>query len=968
MEETHLRANDYSTDEKKSSEEVFPVVGIGASDGGFEALKSFLSHFPHERGITVTFIFIHHGLTEYDDLENLLQPLTRLKIVEATEEMPVEPNSLYLIPPHKRVELREGRLHLHRSSTTKTSPLPIDSLFRSLAWDQGERSIGIVLSGCSNDGTLGLKEIKGKGGLTIVQDPDSTKYKNMPASAIANNLGDFILPPEKIPEQLIGFIKSSSSRERGSVVHILTSTPQGSFQEIINLLREETGHNFSGYKKSTIGRRIERRLAINQIEHLHEYLTLMRQNKNEVKALFQELLVGVTNFFRDAEAFDVLQEKVFPRLFFNKSPSNSIRVWVPGCSTGEEAYTLAILLQEYRLRLKQPFKIQVFATDIDTHSIQTARTGVFPVSIATDISHERIKNFFTLGSEGNTYSIQKAIRDMLIFAEQNIIEDPPFSRIDLISCRNLLIFMDLELQKRVLQLFSYALNPHGYLFLGTSETTGDLIEHFHTIHRRWKIYQSKGIPLYRPTMKNYFPLLESPNPGTGGHKQKSKISLRDIVERLLLQEYTPACSIITKRGEILYIHGRTGKYLEPAPGEMSLNIIQMAREGLKKELSTAIRRACLQREPVYYPRLKIKGNGETTTIDLTVKPLETTNEYKDLLLVVFEDIYIEEEKERWREEVAVTSNNPSEDRRISSLEQELADKEEHLQTVIEELETSNEELQSTNEELQSTNEELETSKEELQSVNEELITVNTELQKKIEELSITNNDMNNMLAGTGVGTVFVDLLQRIQRFTPPISKVINLIPSDLGRPVKHLSLNLIGYHSLSEDVQEVLDTLVTKEVEVQTTKKEWYLMRILPYRTAENAIEGAVITFINITMQRQMQSASQLALFIQDSNDAIIVQNLKGEILAWNPKAEKLYGYSKEEALGMNISTMVPEDKCQESLDLMKRVATQKIGRPFKTQRITKDGDMVNVWIMASVLCNQSGDPYGLFSTEKEIL
>lgn len=942
---------------------LFPIIGIGASTGGVTALKALFSHFPIETDLEMAFILIQSNPPDNNSLiEKSLEKSTSLKVYEIEDGMKVLPNSIYILPPFHVLEIEEGRLHLRINNRERDLHLPMDSFFKSLALYKKEGAICIILSGEGTYGTLGLKEVKAQGGMTMVQDPDSAENNSMPSSAIKTGLVDYILPPEKMPEHLIHYIKNTYGKEQ-SWLKVITKKPYNTLQEIFNLLLEETGHSFSGYKQSTIGRRIQRRLALNQIETLDEYLDYLKENRLEIDALFHELLVGVTSFFRDPQAFKALQKKVIPQIFAGKNPENPVRVWVPGCSTGEEAYSIAILLKEYQQRLKKPLKIQVFATDIDSRSIQTGRMGIYPASIVATVSHERLKHFFKREPHRDKYSIQKSIRDMLVFAEQNIVEDPPFSRIDLISCRNLLIFMDIELQKRVLHLFSYALNPEGFLFLGTSESTGDLMDHFISIDRRWKIYQNKGSSIFRPA-KSYLPLLNYSSYRNKEKESERVISLGELVEKIVLQEYTPACVVISKRAEILYIHGRTGKYLEPAQGEMSLNILQMAREGLKMELSAAFRKASTQNKPVHIKGLRVKENSRTITINLTVKPLEDYYDYSELLLVVFEDV---PEEEEWREETAVTREVLPESKRISLLEKELRDKEEHLQTVIEELETSNEEMQSTNEELQSTNEELETSKEELQSVNEELITVNTELQKKIQELFTTNNDMNNMLSGTGVGTIFVDLLQRIQRFTPPITNVMNLIPSDLGRPVNHISSNLIGHDCLAEDVQEVLDTLVTKEIEVQTRKKEWYLMRILPYHTVENTIKGAVITFTNITKQKKIQSVSRLAIAVKDACNAILLYNLKGEILAWNSSAQRLYGYKEEEALKLHIRDLSPKKDYEEICRLQEREREKKGIEPFQSRRITKDGKLLHVWITLSVLCNQEGEPYGFSSTEKEI-
>jgi two-component system CheB/CheR fusion protein len=616
-------------------------------------------------------------------------------------------------------------------------------------------------------------------------------------------------------------------------------------------------------------------MAVNQIERLEDYVRLLQQEPAEVEALFRDLLIGVTNFFRDPTAFEALKEQVIPKLFAGKPPGATIRIWVPGCSTGEEAYSVAILLQEYLQAVRQSFKIQVFATDIDRQAIDQARTGMYPASIAADVSPERLAQFFTQEPDGSAYRIQKAIRDMLIFSEQDAIKDPPFSRVDLISCRNLLIYMGVELQKKLIPLFHYALNPGGILFLGTSETVGEYADLFATLDRQSKLFSRKDdvFGANRPALGSLTSHvtditedgIERRPPGAMPGR-----SLRELTERKLLDQYAPGAVLVDERGEILYVHGHTGKYLEPAQGEAGMSIVNMAREGLRRALSYALQKAVVQKVAVREPGLQVKTNGDFTTVHLTIHPLVVGNASAaaKLFLVIFEDAPAEKERS---EEYAVAAG-PAKgdslpaaegDARIAALRRELRAKEEHLQATNEELETtneelksSNEEMQSVNEELRSTNEELETAKEELQSVNEELATVNAELQQKVADLSRANNDMNNLLAGTGIGTVFVDHQLRILRFTPAVTQVINLILTDVGRPVSHIVSNLVGYDRLEGDVRAVLNDLIPKEVEVQTKGGTRYTLRIRPYRTLDNVIEGAVITFVDLTKVKPLEAVT----------------------------------------------------------------------------------------------------------------
>ncbi len=946
--------------------EHLPIVGIGASAGGLVALEAFFAHMPDEIASKMCFVVVQHLAPNYKSiLGELLATYSSLHVYEAQDGMAISPHSIYVCHPNRDLTIRQGRLHLSESSKPRSMRFPVDVLLRSLAQDQKERSVCIILSGGGSDGTLGLKAVKSEGGVVFVQDPDSAEHKSMPRSAIATGLVDYVLSPEEMPAQLADYVRYAWDSRKDEAVR------NGKLlHEIHTLLHAQTGHDFSGYKQSTIARRVERRLIVNQIESLDDYLRYLQQNPLEVESLFHELLVRVTRFFRDPEAFDSLRHGVVPQLFAGKNPADPVRVWVPGCSTGEEAYSLAILLAEYLEQVKQPLRVQIFATDIDSRAIDQARQGSYPASIAADISRQRLERFFSRDANSTTLRIQKSIREAIVFAEHNVTRDPPFSGLDLISCRNLLIFMERDLQKKALHLFHYALKPGGFLFLGTSETTGAAVDYYSEVDRKWKIYQSNGA-VRLPTSRELFPFLDRRISRTLGPPKFKIGSIREFVESALLERYAPACVAINKSGGIIFIHGRTGKYLEPAPGEGSLNIVQMAREGLKMELAAAIRRAASENELVCCRGLRVREDDVTITVNLTVIPYaEESPDPADPLLVVFEEV-AQSSKDNRHEEAqaadqaaAAAESKPDSDEHIMSLERELHNKEKYLQALIEELQSSNEELQSTSEEYQSTNEELETSSEELQSVNEELVTVNAELQSKIEELSRSNNDMNNMMSGTGVGTVFIDHQLRIQRFTPQAAQVINLINTDLGRPISHLASNLVGYNRLEEDVQSVLDTLVPKEMEVRTRDELWYLMRILPYRTTDNITEGAVITFVNITqIKRMQQGISRLGVVVRDSNDAVTVQDLDGKILAWNPGAEKLYGWSEAEALGMNIREMVV--KGGETLTMIRKLAENEKPEPLLTERLTKDGKSVGVWMTATVLLNEDGQPYAIATTER---
>jgi two-component system CheB/CheR fusion protein len=835
------------------------------------AFEAFFSGMPPVVDPGMAFVLVQHLAPDHKSiLADLIRRYTRMQVFEVEDGMVVQPNCAYIIPPNRDMAFLNGTLQLMEPSAPRGQRLPIDFFLRSLAQDQRERAICIVLSGTGSDGTLGVRAIKGEGGMVMAQNPESTEYDGMPRSAIATGMVDYELPPAEMPAQLMAYVAHAF----GKPPKIASATPPKSdnaLKKIFILLRSQTGHDFSQYKPSTIHRRIERRMAVHQINGMDGYMRYLQQTPPEVDALFRDLLIGVTKFFRDPETFKVLEEQAIPKLFAGKPASTAIRVWTLGCSTGEEAYSIAILLAECQEKRKQSYTVQVFATDIDSNAIATARAGVYPASIATDITPERLARFFTADPDGGTYRIHKGIRDMLVFSEQNVIKDPPFSKLDLISCRNLLIYLDGVLQKKLIPLFHYALNPGGYLFLGTSETVGDFNDLFTVLDRKSKLYLRKEEfhSLSRATFSRFLPpmtAMDAALPRAAGKTAfPGKPTLRELAEQALLQEVSPAAVLVTSQGDILYIHGRTGMFLEPAAGESgTCNILKMAREGLRPSLASALHKAASAKEIVRCPGLRVKTNGDFTSVNLTVRPVApgpaAPLNAPPLYLITLEEAPLPDRVN----DPSSANSDPSVDTdvRIAALKQELRIKGEYLQTSHEELETSNEELkssneemQSVNEELQSTNEELETSKEELQSVNEELSTVNNELQTKVAELSRVNNDMNNLLAGTGIGTVFVDRQLRILRFTPTASAIINLILSDVGRPVGHIVSNLIGYDRLVADVQDVLDTLIPKELEVQTADNKWYTLRIQPYRTVDNVIEGAVITFVDITTMKRTEAA-----------------------------------------------------------------------------------------------------------------
>lgn len=850
----NVAKQDSAKDKKVSTNKTHPflIAGMGASAGGLEAFKAFFSAAPKNMGMA--FVIVQHlDPTHKSLMVQLLKSHTDMEVKEVKDKTKVLPNNVYVIPPNKDMAIFNGVLHLMEPSAARGFRKPIDFFFRSLAEDQQEKAIGIVLSGTGTEGTLGLKDIKGQGGLSIVQDPETAKYDGMPRSAISAGVEDFILEVKNIPEALVKYANNRTFKPVGKTEII--STNNELLEKIFILLRNETGCNFGDYKSSTVIRRIEKRMALNQVDKLETYLKYLQKNKEELRKLFDELLIGVTSFFRDKEAYDAVEEKIIPQIIKDKIDGDTIRIWVAGCSTGEEAYSLAILFSEAINKQAKSLKLQIFASDLDERAINTARQGIYPETICTDVSPERLRRYFT--AESNTYRITKDIRDKIIFSQHNLIKDPPFSKQDMVSCRNLLIYLNIEAQKKVFAIFHYALNPEGILFLGSSESLGEYANLFEVIDRKQKLFKRKKVHknkipdighLFRePASLKTTPIIATPKPEQTG-------SLAKITEKLLLDNYAPACAIINIKGDAVYFSGNTGKYLQPSPGEARLNIVDMARKGLKTDLRTIISKIRKSKTIEIRKNINVKTNGSYQIIDLCLRPIKYLTEEDEYFMLTFEGQNIT----TTAEVSEVKSKHPDDTSELLALEQELTATKEYLRSTIEELEvsneelkSSNEELQSGNEELQSTNEELETSKEELQSVNEEIVTVNTELQGKIDELAQAYDDMNNLLASTEIGTIFLDSDLKIKRFTPSMTKIINLIQSDVGRPVQDLSSNLI-YEGIVEDAKKVLEKLSPFQAAVKSNDGSWYQMQIMPYRTSMNVIEGVVITFVDITEEKSL--------------------------------------------------------------------------------------------------------------------
>ena len=835
-----------------------PIVGIGASAGGLEALEVFLRHVPADSGLAWV-VIQHLDPTHEAMLVPLLQRNTPIPVEEVRDGVEVQPDHVYVIPRGQDMSVFQGRLQLLPPATKRGLHLPIDFFFRTLAQDRSERAIGVILSGMGSDGTLGLRAIKEKAGAVFVQALASAKFDGMPRSAIEAGLADVVAPVEELPGRIVTFRKHAPhllDRDRS-----FEEKAKGIFESVIVLLRAHTGNDFALYKRSTLYRRIERRMGLHQISNPAHYVRLLRDNPQEIELLFKELLIGVTSFFRDPTAWDVLKSRVMPELLVNRANGSVLRAWVPGCSTGEEAYSLAIVFKEAieALKPQNNLTLQIFATDLDREAIDRARVGHFPDNIAADVSAERLRRFFVRDERG--YRVSKDIREMVVFAPQNVIMDPPFTRLDFLSCRNLLIYLSAELQRRLVPLFHYTLVHDGVLLLGSAETVGAFTNLFAPLDNKTRLYKRLGSSAHPAAQQLAFGgRLPRPEPEDDAAAEpyvshRTAPNIQTLVDRVLVQRFSPLGILCNEQGDVLYVSSRAGKYFEPAVGKANLNVFAMAREGLRYELSKSFAAALRDDSEKLVRRVKVGTNGGTQIVTLTVQRLKQPKELAGSVIVVLAD-------------ADATARPPkltrvSEPKRVNELRVELERAQEDIQTTREEMQTSqeelkstNEELQSTNEELQSTNEELTTSKEEMQSLNEELQTVNHELQAKVDELSRSNNDMKNLLNSTDIATLFLDGSLRVRRFTTPTARIINLIPSDVGRPITDIASNLL-YEHLADDAHEVLRTLVSSEKQASTKDGRWFLLRIMPYRTLENMIDGVVITFTDASASRALEAALQ---------------------------------------------------------------------------------------------------------------
>jgi len=844
---------------EKIPEPLFPIVGIGASAGGLEAFTHFLHNLPPDTGMG--FVLIQHMAPRaHSMLPEILAKATPMPVTEVRDRMKVEPNRIYVTPPDIEMALKQGVLRLIPRPEPRAQHRPVDAFLRSLGEDRGPQAIGVILSGTASDGVMGMKVIKAEGGITFAQDEDSAKYFGMPQSSIAAGVVDFVLPPDQIAKELARIANHPYVRPKPEA-KAEAPVEESDFLQILRLLRVRMGVDFTYYKHSTIQRRILRRMVLHQLEKLEDYLKVLQERPEEVKKLYEDILINVTSFFRDAESFAALKETVFPKIVKSASPESPIRVWIPGCATGEEAYSIAIALLEFLGEQSSRVSIQVFGTDVEESVISQARLGVYPESIEGDVSPERLRRFFTRVTGG--YQISKTIRELCVFALQNLIKDPPFSRLDLISCRNVLIYLGPVLQKKVIPMFHFALRPGGFLMLGKSETIGAFPDLFSLVDKKYKVYAKKATPGH-PGLP--FPVggyqavegLRPAGPEIGPPPEVwTGMDLLKEADRLVLARFTPPGVIVDEDLKILQFRGHTGPFLEPAAGEASLNLMKMLREGLALEVRSGVYNAIRNQASTRREGLQVRYNGKIHRVNVEIFPLQPGPDKQHFYLIIFEDAGVVEESP---EKPPVRTRGASKDKNLEQLRQELAATKEYLQTVIEEqestveeLKSANEELMSSNEELQSINEELETSKEELQSSNEELATLNEELENRNLELSQVNNDLTNLLGGIHIPIIMLGADLRVRRFNPKAAEILELLPGDLNRPISGIDLGLDLPH-LDALVEEVISSRTVKSLEVQDRLERWYSLEIRPYLTSESRVEGAVLTMLDINVVKKSQA------------------------------------------------------------------------------------------------------------------
>ncbi|HEX5413159.1 MAG TPA: chemotaxis protein CheB [Terriglobia bacterium] len=942
------------------------IVGVGASAGGLQAFTALLEHLPPDPGMAL--VLVQHLAPKHASaLTELLGRNAKMPVSEVTNHTRVASNHVYVIPPDSDLEARGGELHLVPRSGTHLHR-PIDRFLDSLAADRGPKAIGVILSGTASDGTLGLKAIKASGGTTFAQDPKQADHGEMPRNAIAAGYVDFVLSIESIAQELLRIAHHPYVSEAPPGEARDEAAPKGENdrQKIYRTLRAATGVDFTHYKSSTILRRIRRRMMLLKLESLEDYTSHLQKHRDEVEALFQDMLIHVTGFFRDPDVFEALTREVLPNLVKDRPAGTPIRVWIAGCSTGEEAYSVAMVLREFLSERSVSHEVQIFATDVNEAALEKARQGEYLETNATDVSPERLRRFFMKMPHG--YRINKSVRDLCIFARHDIGKDPPFSRLDLITCRNLLIYLGPALQKRILPVFHYALKSTGYLLLGSSETIGSFAEYFSLIDKKHKLYRA------RPSARAHILDLGGrtsgdvgPARGEAEPEPNDGFDLQGEANRILLNRFSPPGAIIGDDFKVVHFHGRTGRYLEPAPGDASLNLARMAREGLHVELRAAVQEARRSGHSVRKRGVLMKQNAHMVAVDIDVIPIKGPAASTGYCLVLFQDAapapQAESDKAAKGPKGKLVPAKAAR-REINQLTDELSQTRHILQSTIEELEATNEELRSaneeslsSNEELQSTNEELETAKEELQSANEELTTLNEELQNRNTALNVVNDDLMNLLGSVDIPILMLGQDLRIRRFTPSIQKLTNIVNADTGRPLGDIKLKFESAN-LEKLVAEAIDNTAVRQAEVQTLDGNWYSMRIRPYKTMDKRIDGAVISWLEVTgMKQALDRSTERYKFIFERNLAGVFYAQDGHLRDCNEAFARILGYSsREEALQMkNLNANIAQ---KEQAELHDRLVKEKNLNNELIAIKRKDGS--EAWIVASATLTDDGGTAGL--------
>ena len=991
--------------EGKKSNIGFPIVGIVASAGGLDAFKQFFNAMPADSGMA--FVLIPHLDPTHESLMvGLLDKLTPMPVVEAQQDLTVQINHVYIIPPNKFLAISNGELQLSAPPRQRGWRTSIDFFLKSLAHDQTENAVGIVLSGTGSHGAVGVREIKLAGGLTMAQQPTTAEYDQMPKNAIATGKIDWILPPEQMPAELVKYIEQPYVSQSVTDTERVGTPPaelSEQLQQVLAFLKTKTKYDFRSYRQAMVMRRIQRRMSLAKIDSLTDYLALLRQTPEEATKLYKDLLISVTAFFRDPEAFKLLQQEWIPTILERKIDDSPIRVWVPGCATGEEAYSIGMLLLEATDPQSSrdatsalesvpvqsssdnatPRVLQIFASDLDDDAIAFARAGIYPACAVTEISADRLSRFFTALDDSH-YQVTKQLRDTVVFSRQNLISDAPFSKLDLISCRNLLIYLEPKLQQTIIELFEFALVPDGFLLLGPSETIGRSIHHFENVSKKWRIFRRIGSATQRPPgtpRLNHDPSSERQldRLPPGMHRK----SLKEIIENLILNEYAPAAALINRKFEILYLTGQLVNYLEFPTGELTKDLFAMARLGLRTKLRIACQSAVRDSQTTIETEARVKRNGRYVPCSLTVQPLSTPKEVDGLLLVTFRDSRESPSSHSLDSGHTINSSQFDDSAMVQQLEQELKSLNEQLQTTIEEMEgsteelkTSNEEIMSVNEELQSANEELETSKEELQALNEELVAVNNQLQDKVSELDQSKDDLINLMSSTEIATIFIDQALNIKRFTPPTAALLNLRTNDVGRPFGEIRPKFIDDQMLVE-CHEVLETLVPAEREILTDDSRYFLRRILPYRSIDHHLGGVVITFVDLTQRKHAEAAQhlrdaefvaalheskeRLSAILDTAADAIITIDERGNVDSINRVTELLFGYKRRELIGQSFSLLAPSiNGAERDFSISEHLKSQlspKMEVPRETVARRKDGSVFPIELTFGVV-----DHLGLFT------